>query len=446
MLARPFGIEHETRIRRIALTMTTHDNDVRVSLFRVDASAHGRSAPRENAHIAAARRMRYAYVKNGDAVDQVRRVLASGYRDGPDAFIGDFIRSHAEDELLVLCCWPQKDVLKARNIHAESFPAAHTGLNRFVSRAWSALRIGWAILAFRPDRVLCGCTGELLWVSVAAAKLLGVPVVNSRHNSINERRGLGRIASWLDRVSIRACDAVVCHGPFTLSEVRGIGVPEARTHEFGLSFRDFAERSLRTAPPPELAEFAGRFEHVVMFVGRVQRDKGVIDLLDAYRMLPRTVRDRTGLVYVGDGHGMSELENGVRERMLTDRVLILGRVPHAQLPGIMRLATVVAAPTRPEFPEGRCKVVPEALVLGVPVIAPDFGPFPFGVRDGIDGLLFEPGSVSALAASLERVLGHPGELEALRRGARASRERLMAEPVGFARAVEAAFQSGTGST
>ncbi|MFO7278082.1 MAG: glycosyltransferase family 4 protein [Pseudomonadota bacterium] len=421
---------------------TTHDNDAPLSLFRVDASAHGHGAPRRSAHAAVSRRLRYAYVKNGDAVDQVRRVLESGYRDGPDAFIGDFIRAHAEDELLVLCCWPRKDVLKAPNIHAESFPAVRTGPRRFLSRAWSALRIGWAILAFRPDRVLCGCTGELLWVSVAAAKLLGVPVVNSRHNSLTERRGLGRIVSWLDRMCVRACDAVVCHGPFTLHEMRRIGVPETRAHEFGLSFRDFAERSLRTSPPPELSEFVRRFEHIVMFVGRVQRDKGVIDLLDAYRMLPESVRDRTGLVYVGDGRGMFELENGVRERMLTDRVLIMGRVPHDRLPAVMRLATVVTAPTRPEFPEGRCKVVPEALVLGVPVIAPNFGPFPFGVRDGIDGLLFSPGSVSALASSLERVLGDPGTLEALRRGAKASRERLMGEPVGFARAVEAAFRCG----
>ena len=53
---------------------------------------------------------------------------------------------------------------------------------------------------------------------------------------------------------------------------------------------------------------------------------------------------------------------------------------------------MVVTPTQSQFPEGRCMATMEGLVMGVPVIAPNFGPFPFLVKHGENGLLFEPDS------------------------------------------------------
>jgi glycosyltransferase involved in cell wall biosynthesis len=55
---------------------------------------------------------------------------------------------------------------------------------------------------------------------------------------------------------------------------------------------------------------------------------------------------------------------------------------------------------------------------GLPVLASRTGTFVQDVRDGVDGLLVEPGSVPALADAL-RALAEPGRLDALRRGVRA---------------------------
>ena len=387
--------------------------------------------------------MRYAYIKNGNAVDQVRRLARADDfdRSGPDAFVGDFIQAQRGNELLFLCRTPRREQYIAGKLRAEAFPDGHGSLFRILTRNWSAIRIGFQILCWRPQRILCGCAGELLWICVLVAKLLGVPLVHSRHNEVRRRAGAGRILTTLDRMSIRACTGVVCHGPFLRDQILALGVPATTIFEFEVDLSGFAAMGIQAVAPLEVQHFARRFKHILMFVGRVQVNKGIIDLLEAFCRLPRDLCERVGLVYIGDGKDMPLLNRRVQDLNIADRVLILGRVPHSQLAGSMRFASVVVAPTRPEFPEGRCMVVLESLALGVPVIGPDFGPFPYAIKHDVNGLLFEAGEPDGLCAALTRLLEDPKVVETLRRGALLSARQFTAVHQSFAVAVDLAFKA-----
>jgi len=379
--------------------------------------------------------MRYVYLKNGDAVDQVRRIsLGADRRGGPDAFISDFVRAHAADELLILSNW-HRDEFVWGNIQARSFGPAR-GL---AVRMWSALQIGYEMLRFRPDRIVCGCSAELLWVSLIVARLAGAQIVNSRHTGLVKHRFIGRLSGALDRLSIRACDGVACHGTYLLEQMRALGVRVSETHEFDVDYADFAESAARSTPPRAMQVFAQRYEIVFMFVGRIQRDKGALDLLEAYAALPPEAAAKAGLVYVGDGKDLATLTDAVAKLRIADRVLILGKCPHAQLPGVMNLAGAVITPTQAILQEGRCMVVSESLALGVPVIAPDFGPFPFGVRRDVDGLLYRPSDQRALTECLASFVLDEELRARLQRGAAQSAAALARPHNGFARAVDAAF-------
>jgi glycosyltransferase involved in cell wall biosynthesis len=384
------------------------------------------------------RPQRYVYVKNGDAVNQVRQFAMTREidRSGPDAFIGDFLQAHARDPILVLCRSKTRERFRHGNIQAESFPAQSPW--RLLRKTWSALRIGVEIVRWRPDRVLCGCTSELLWVSAAAARLLRVPIVNSRHNEVRQRTGLGRIARALDRLSIRACAGIVCHGPFLVKQACELGVAGDKIRQFEVDLTEFAAMPDESPVPERLHELAERFRVVFAFVGRIQVDKGVFDLLDAFADLVQSGETQCCLVYVGDGKDYERLRRQVLERNLTDRVLMLGRVDHALLPSILKRVGIVVAPTRPEFPEGRCMVVLESLVLGVPVVAPDFGPFPYAIKHWVNGALFEGGNWQALRQSLANVL-QPQTLDMLREGAAKAGRELLASQQSFATAVDATF-------
>jgi glycosyltransferase involved in cell wall biosynthesis len=122
-------------------------------------------------------------------------------------------------------------------------------------------------------------------------------------------------------------------------------------------------------------------------------------------------------------------------------VRLLGALPHAQLAALARRAHAIVTPTRPDLIEGRCMVALESLVLGVPVIAPDFAAFPYAIQHGTNGLLYKPGDIDALAAAMSQMATDPQSLATLRAGAVRSGEQLRSGFTSFSRAVDAAFSS-----
>ena len=86
-------------------------------------------------------------------------------------------------------------------------------------------------------------------------------------------------------------------------------------------------------------------------------------------------------------------------------------------------------------------VVLESLALGVPVIGPDFGPFPYAIKHDINGLLFEAVEPDGLGAALTRLLGPAMTVESLRSGALSSASPFTAAHQSFAAAVDLAFKA-----
>jgi glycosyltransferase involved in cell wall biosynthesis len=82
-----------------------------------------------------------------------------------------------------------------------------------------------------------------------------------------------------------------------------------------------------------------------------------------------------------------------------------GAYAPGDLPGILSSVDAVVVPSRSEnYPT----VVREALSAGVPVLASRVGGIPEIVRDGENGLLFEPGDAADLARAVARCLDEPG--------------------------------------
>jgi glycosyltransferase involved in cell wall biosynthesis len=238
---------------------------------------------------------------------------------------------------------------------------------------------------------------------------------------------------------MRLCTGVVCHGPFLAAQLRTLNIARDRIREFEVDLKDFQKAAAHAPTHLAVRDFVRSLDELIVFVGRVQHNKGVFDLLEAFNRLRHQTDRRIGLAYVGDGKDLASLRVRVGELGRADSILLLGRVTHGELPGIMRNASVIVTPTRPEFPEGRCMVVLESLVLGVPVLAPDCGPFPFAINHEVNGLLFVPGDVNDLERCLLRVVTELDTRERLRRGAVDSATQIVAAHKSFVTAVELAF-------
>jgi phosphatidylinositol alpha-mannosyltransferase len=141
----------------------------------------------------------------------------------------------------------------------------------------------------------------------------------------------------------------------------------------------------------------------VLFVGRHEPRKGLLDLLKAHRMLRRTgYEDR--LLVVGSGPQEREARRYVATRGLQG-VEFLGRVSEAEKAQLFRTADVFASPATGGESFGI--VLLEAMAAGAPIVASDIHGYKGVVRRGREGLLVPPHEPKELATAIARLLDDP---------------------------------------
>lgn len=157
----------------------------------------------------------------------------------------------------------------------------------------------------------------------------------------------------------------------------------------GLSVTRFASAVPRAWPP-------GRR---IAWVHRLDAQKGFPVMVDAFGMLAAE-RSDLRLTVGGDGGdrgAVATLDVGTRER-----VTMLGRVPHADVPDILAGADVAVAAATGQESFGYSVV--EAMAAGVAVVATDIEGYREVATNDVDSLLVPPGDPRALADAVARVL------------------------------------------
>jgi len=388
---------------------------------------------------------RYAYLKNGDVVRQVAELEQLKWRvpeGGPNAFIADFLDSVKDDDVLLLSSDRRNAISYTGRIQAISYnaiPWNDVGLLKPLQRFSVFLRTIFKLLQFHPTRIICGRTGSMLWASYLVSKIYRVPLVHSRHNRLieeHEKRLYRRIGYFLDIWVITRIHGSVCHGPYLRQQLIDAGVDEGRVFEFDSGNRDFYEHALTASCSEQVR--TGKEEFIVLFVGRMEKNKGIVDLFNACKNIGKKYQ-QLRLVYVGDGEASSLLEGLVEASSLQERVKLLGRIEHEQLGSLMQQCDLLVTPTWSSFPEGRCMTAMEGLVMGIPVVAPDFGPFPYLVEHNINGLLYAPDSVKDLESSILKCVANSELYTKLKAGAQISGQALLDAPTVFSSAVSNAF-------
>ena len=129
----------------------------------------------------------------------------------------------------------------------------------------------------------------------------------------------------------------------------------------------------------------------LLYHGRVDRRKGILDLLDA---LPEGLE----LVVSGIGPDLEPAKQAAAGRP----VRFLGQVDYDDVPAIYSEGDVFVSPT---YAEGFSNTVLEAMAAGLPIVSTTAVGVVDCLRDDDNGLLVEPGDVPALRAALERLTG-----------------------------------------
>ncbi|HEY5471681.1 MAG TPA: glycosyltransferase family 4 protein, partial [Candidatus Limnocylindrales bacterium] len=141
-----------------------------------------------------------------------------------------------------------------------------------------------------------------------------------------------------------------------------------------------------------------------VFVGRLSREKGLMELMEAWTDL---AAPGVYLVVVGPDMPGHPWDVGpaaralVAERGLSSSVRFVGGVSPNEVPKWMQAADLAVQPSH--F-EAFGIAAAEAMAIGLPVVASDVGGFRDYIQDGINGFRVPPHDPQALGQALRRLL------------------------------------------
>ncbi|WP_019203920.1 glycosyltransferase family 4 protein [Tsukamurella sp. 1534] len=163
----------------------------------------------------------------------------------------------------------------------------------------------------------------------------------------------------------------------------------------------------------------------LLYVGRLEYEKGVQDLIAALARVRRT-HPGTTLTVAGDGTQASWLREVAREHRVLRAVEFTGALDHEELVAQLHSADALVIPSRYE-PFGI--VALEGGATGIPVVATTAGGLADFIRTGDTGASVPPADVPALTAAIRGVLDDPETAHSGARAARAEVEELTWEAV-----------------
>jgi D-inositol-3-phosphate glycosyltransferase len=144
-------------------------------------------------------------------------------------------------------------------------------------------------------------------------------------------------------------------------------------------------------------------QNTVLYVGRLERGKGILDALRSFRLLLEACPE-TQLVIIGPPHRSMEPEligHMTDELHLKENVRFLGGLPQEQVIPWYKRARVFLFPS---YYESFGLVALEAMACGLPIVGYNAGAIPEVVQHGHTGLLVEPGDIEGLAEGMIQLI------------------------------------------
>ena len=168
-----------------------------------------------------------------------------------------------------------------------------------------------ALSTARPDMIICGGYNYLAsWQSLGWARAHHVPFIAWVESTAKDLRSGYRLVELLKTRFLKSCSGFIVPGRSSFQYLREYGLnesqiflaPNAVDTDF---FARHAEWARRNAEHERKA--LGLPSRYFLFAGRLLKEKGVFELVEAYGKLTPEMRSVIGLVFVGGGNSYDEL-------------------------------------------------------------------------------------------------------------------------------------------
>lgn len=270
-------------------------------------------------------------------------------------------------EALVISYNPRRDKIVDGDITIINLPRrSGTGLFYHIFLLYYGFKILWKIFRFKPDIAILemDTSHYFLWNLLS---IFHVKTIISLKNTIwNRLIPLNKKQKILQSLNLsffkNHVNAIV-----SISKYIDNQIDDLTNHDhppifnFGTVYRKvFFEK----IPPPNISE---KPFHILYF-GRVEREKGVFDLVEIAKRLKQEGIDNFQISICGCGSKEDELQHYIARNSIGDCCKFEGFCNREKYLSMVKKAHLFIVPTRSSFAEGRNSVAVESIICGRPLV------------------------------------------------------------------------------
>jgi len=278
----------------------------------------------------------------------------------------------------------------------------------FIQRIFKAslrfTKFGWALLTKKVDTVLLfasyGFSFREKGIMLRMARFFGKKTIIAPRSGLikNEVAASGSTRNFVADI-IRKADRVICQGPSWKTYYSGLS-GDTNLDKFVVIHNWLDARPYLREHLPEKKSAPVR----VVYLGWVNHNKGIFDLLDAVKLLRKEGVKDFVVDVAGNGDAFDEAVNYAQKSELTDIVDFKNWVMGEAKIDLFYNSDIYVLPS---YREGYPNSLLEAMSCGLPPVATSVGAIPDVIRDGENGYLFAAGDVVVLKEKLQDLIQHP---------------------------------------
>lgn len=315
----------------------------------------------------------------------------------------------------IVCTAPCEPTGDPRFVFDRVQRGSATGMRHFLEEFLYAQRVGQIIIKFQPSVIIISSDFPTYFLDLLPSRPLRII---SMHNTFwrpyGHPAGTKQIAlNLIRRISLRKSHCAVsvskeCKRQFDKLRSNRIKLSTVQIPRLEERFIDGEQSTPRR----------------LLFVGRVELNKGVTDLISAFSSIVSSAPGIT-LKIVGNGTALDTCRDLTARLGIDTAVEFTGRLDADGVGQAYAESDLCVCPTRWSFNEGLATVPLEAASYGVPTLMSEA--VPAKEQFGSDVLIYEPGDVEDLAQKLAEVITDSETYRRARSDARESFSRTMRE-------------------
>jgi len=138
----------------------------------------------------------------------------------------------------------------------------------------------------------------------------------------------------------------------------------------------------------------------IMFVGRIDREKGIFDLVKSAKIICKS-RSDVFFTIAGSGRDLKKLKSETKKAGISNRFILLGQVKKEQLVKLYQNASIFVLPS---YHEGLPGVLLEAMSCGLPIVATNVRGNRDLITNGKNGIIVPPCNPKKLSEAISTLL------------------------------------------